>query len=142
MSHNPNQVLMGSTTSNHREVSNYKGEIEAGLAVRLKGDGTIGVDAPGGLLGISLGRDLSRTNRTAVCREGMGVPIKIAEGFNPSPGDAVFIDDATGEAVAQDEGTTAVNAQYASGRLVGGGIPEGRDKTPVDVALIDFPGGL
>lgn len=142
MSHNPNQFLMGATGSNIKSVDNIKGNIEAGLAVRLKSDGTPSVAAAdGSLLGISLGQDLSQIGRTAVCRKGLKVPVKLATSFNPTVGAAVAISDTTGEAKAYTgTGDAYVNAVYATGRLSDGGI--GEDGLTKGVALIDFPGGL
>lgn len=141
MAHNPNQALMGATQSSAKEVTNEKGSIEAGLAVRLKSDGTLSVAASdGSLLGISLGRDLSDIGRTAICRKGLRVPVKLGTGFDPVVGAVVNISDTTGEAVASGQGATAVNAVYATGRLSDGGI--GEDGQTKGVALIDFPGGL
>jgi len=141
MAHNPNQALMGATQSSVKEVTNEKGSIEAGLAVRLKSDGTLSVaKSDGELLGISLGRDLSDIGRTAICRKCLRVPVKLATGFDPTVGAVVNISDTTGEAVASGQGATAVNAVYATGRLSGGGI--GEDGQTKGVALIDFPGGL
>jgi hypothetical protein len=147
--HNPDHTLMGATQSSLKEVSNHKGEIEAGLAVHLKSDDTLSVaKADGGLLGISLGKDLSDIARTAIVRKGLRVPLKLTAGFNPTIGAVVSIDDTTGAGNAAGGGKTAVNAVYASGRLGGsgatGGVAEGAtgDTGSVGVALIDFPGGL
>lgn len=149
INHDPNKQLMGATGSSVKEVSNYKGSIEAGLAVRLKSDNTISVAAADGeLLGISLGKDLSDIGRTAVCRKGLRVPVKLGSGFNPTIGAQVHISDTTGEAVTSGAGATGVNAVYATGRLGGsgqtGGVAEGASVPTgtIGVALIDFPGGL
>lgn len=139
--HDASKILMGTTRSNIREVDNRKGTILAGLAVRLKSDDTIVTTlADGNLLGISLGKDLSNVGRTAICRKGLGVPVRLASGFtNPAVGAQVAISDTTGEAKAYTgSGDSYVNAVYASGALTG--IAE--DGTEVAVALIDFPGGL
>lgn len=137
--HNASKVLMGSTVSNVREVDNRAGTIAAGLAVRLSSAGAISVAlANGSLLGISLGKSLSDTARTAICRKGLGVPVKLASGFTPTVGAQVHISDTTGEAAASGAGKTAVNAVYVSGVLTG--VFE--DATEANVALIDFPGGL
>lgn len=140
--HNANQVLMGATRSNIKEVSEHKGVIEAGLVVRLKSDDTLSVAAADGqLLGVSLGKDLSDIGRTSICRKGLRVPIKLATGFNPTVGAAVAISDTTGEAVAYSgSGNAYVNASYNTGRLSSGGI--GEDGLTKGVALIDFIGGL
>lgn len=145
MGHNPNQMLMGATQSNVKEVTNKKGTIEAGLLVRLKSDDTISLaKADGEVLGISLGRDMSDTGRTAICRKGLRVPVKLATDFNPTIGAPVSFSDTTGEAVGS--GGTALNAVFVSGRLGGsganGGIAEVSQEDTVGVALIDFAGGL
>lgn len=139
MPHDATKVLLGSTGSNIREVDNKKGTIAAGLAVRLKSDDTISVaSADGNLLGISMGRSLSDTARTAICRKGVKVPIQLTSAFTPTIGAQVNISDTTGKAAASGGGATGVNAVYISEVLVG--VDE--DGNSVDVALIDFPGGL
>lgn len=137
--HDASKFLMGTTQSNIKEVDNRKGSIAAGLGVRLKSDGTISVaKADGSLLGISLGKDLSDTGRTAICRKGLGVAVKLASGFTPTIGAQVALSDTTGEAKAYTgTGDTYVNAVY---KAVLTGILE--DGTEAPVALIDFPGGL
>lgn len=152
--HNANKVLMGSTTSSVKEVSNYLPAsgtvVEAGLAVVLDSNGKVTLDtSEGSLVGISLGKDLSDTGRNAVVRKGLGVPVKLKSGFNPTVGAAVAIEDDTGLARAYTgSGDRYVNAAYATGRKGGsgetGGIAEGdtSDAGTVGVALIDFPGGL
>ena len=156
MSHNVNKVLMGSTLSNVKEVSNWVSKsgtpIAAGLAVILEnvGEGQLSLDtSEGSLVGISLGKDLSDTNRTSVCRKGLKVPVQLKTGYNPSIGDPVAIEDDTGLARAYTgSGDRYVNAVFASGRIGGsgatGGVAEGAttDTGTVGVALIDFPGGL
>lgn len=139
--HNATKVLMGSTRSNIREVDNRKGNIAAGLLVRLKSDDTIVVTlADGSALGVSLGKDLSNVGRTAICRKGLSVPVKLASGFTtPVIGGQVAFSDTTGEAIAYTgSGNSYVNATYASGVLTG--VLE--DGTEANVALIDFPGGV
>lgn len=150
MGHNTSKVLMGSTASSVKESTNYPGSavLEAGLVAHLKSDGSVTkAKADGSPVGVSLGKDLADTLRTAVCRKGLGVPLKLKAGFNPTIGAAVLIDDAEGYGTG-DGTNTAVNAVYASGRIGGsgatGGVAEGAttDTGTVGVALIDFPGGL
>ncbi len=142
MSHDSTKVLMGAGTSNIMEVSNKKGAavIEAGLVVRLKSDDTPSIlAADGSLLGVSLGRDLSDTGRTAIARKGLGIPVKVATGFAPTIGAAVAVSTTTGEAKAYTgTGDAYVNAVYKSAILTG----IGEDLLDKRVALIDFPGGL
>lgn len=152
MGHDAAKVLMGSTASSVKEVTNYPSPsnvvLEAGLVAHLKSDGTVTkAKADGSPIGVSIGKDLSDIGRTAVARKGLRVPLKLKAGFNPTIGAAVEIDDAEGYGTG-DGSKTAVNAVYASGRLGGsgatGGVAEGAtsDTGTVGVALIDFPGGL
>jgi hypothetical protein len=145
MGHNDKQVLLGTTRSNVKEVTNAKGAINPGVFIRQKSDGTLStIKADGLLLGVSLGIDLSDTNKTAIVRKGLLVPAQLKVGFNPTVGAVVEVDDATG--LAAGDGTrTAVNAVYATGRLGGSGYNGGISESggaAVGVALIDFPGGL
>jgi hypothetical protein len=133
--------MMGSTRSSFKHVDNKAGTIAAGLAVRLKSDDTISVAAAdGNLLGISLGKSLSDTSRTAIVRSGTQVPIQLTAAFSPTIGDQVEISDTTGKAAATGAGVTAVNAVYVSGALTM--IDEDGNETASAVALIDMPGGL
>ncbi len=150
MSHNSLRVLMGSTGSSVKEVTNYPGAatLEAGLVAHAKSDGTVTkAKSDGSPVGVSLGNDLSGGTRTAVCRKGLRVPIKLKTGFNPTIGAIVEIDDAEGYATG-DGSKTAVNAIFVSGRLdttTKGGIAEGAtsgETGTIGVAIIDFPGGL
>lgn len=137
--HDSTKVLMGATGSNVKEVDNRKGTIAAGLIVRLKSDDTISIAAAdGNALGISLGRSLSDTTRTAICRKGLEVPVQLTAAFTPTVGAQVSISDTTGKAIAAGAGATALNAVYASSTK--SGVDE--DGSAVSVALIDFPGGL
>lgn len=139
--HNPNTVLLGSTRANIKEVGNRKGIIAAGIAVRLKSDGTISTaSADGGLLGISLGRDLSDTGRTAIAYKGTKVPLRLTVGFTPTIGAPVGIDNVTGLGKAAGAGVTTVNATYVE-LLSDGAVPEDGSAN-VPCAIIDFPGGL
>lgn len=139
--HNPNIVLLGSTRGNIKEIGNRKGVIAAGIAVRLKSDQTISTaKADGGLLGISVGRDLSDIGRTAIAYKGVKVPLRLTSGFTPVVGAPVGIDDVTGLGKAAGAGVTTVNAVYES-LLPDGGLAED-GVTIVPCAIIDFPGGL
>lgn len=139
MGHDATKVLLGSTPSSVKEIDNRAGEIAAGLAVRLKSDDTISIAAAdGNLLGISAGKSLSDTSRTAVVRKGLRVPILLTASFTPTKGAQVHISDTTGKAIAAGAGATGVNAVYATSTLTG--VKE--DGTTDNVALIDFQGGL
>lgn len=150
MSHDTTKVLMGATNSNHKEVTNYDSvsgsPIAAGLAVIKESTGKISLDtSEGQLQGISLGKDLSDTAKTAVVRKGLGVPVQLKSGFNPTVGAAVAIEDDTGLARAYTgSGDRYVNASYASGRIGGSGVNGGitEDGSTCGAAYIDFPGGL
>jgi hypothetical protein len=138
MGHDASKVLMGANESSVKEVSNHKGSIEAGLVVKLTTGNALS-NTTGGILGISMGRDLSDAGRTAIARKGLRVPVKLTTGLTIVPGTPVYIVDATGEAHnAAAAGRTLVNAVFASVKLTG----IGEDGLSKDVALIDFPGGL
>jgi hypothetical protein len=81
--HDATKVLMGSTQSSDRDASVFPSDpasFPAGRAVRLADDGTLSTTlADGGLVGVSLGRSLSDTKKTAVCRDGNRVPIELAK---------------------------------------------------------------
>jgi hypothetical protein len=141
MAHSASTIYMGAVTTSAKEVINQAGSpatFLAGLCVHQKSDGTLSLaSADGSKIGISLGRSLSDTNRTAICTKGLGVPILLANGFTPTVGAQVQISTTTGKAVASG---TAVNAYYKSAVLTaydeaGAVISDG-------CALIDFPGGL
>lgn len=139
MSHDATKVLLGTTRSNIKEVINKKGTLEAGLIVRLKSDGTISkAAADGSPIGISLGKDMSDAGRTAIAIEGNEVPVLLTDGFTPTIGSQVAIDDVTGMAKAAGTGVTGMNATYLTGELTG--VAE--DGTEKRAALISMPGGL
>lgn len=137
--HDAGKVLMGTTQSSDRSVTSKVGSIAAGTVVRLKSDDTLSVaKSDGEVLGVSLGKDLSNSDKNAVVRRGLGVPILLEESFTPTIGDQVFINDTTGIAGGEDTGYTGVNAVYRSAVLVG----MSETGTEVDAALIDMQGGL
>lgn len=139
MAHDATKVLLGAVGSNEIKSFAIKGTIAAGKAVRLKSDGTVTtVLADGNLLGISRGRDLSNTNQISVVAAGLRVPVLVGDSFTPAKGAAVYIDDASGVAVASATDSTVVNAVYFSSLL--SGIDE--DGSTQNVAIIDFAGGL
>lgn len=79
--HDPTKVLLGSVGSSKRVVTCENADpatFLAGLAVRRKADGGLRLDddSVAALIGVSLGRDLSNAKRTAVCRKGLGVPLR------------------------------------------------------------------
>jgi hypothetical protein len=145
MSNQSDKVQLGTTQSSFKTVDNLAGTIAAGKVVHVKSDGTISLAVADGVaIGVSLGKDLSDTARTAIVRRGIGVPILLTTGLNPTIGTQVNIDDTLGIAKASGAGATGVNAVYASGRVGGSGVNAGIDEdgNAVGVALIDFPGGL
>lgn len=154
MGHDTTKVLMGTTGSSVKEVTNFDSvsgtPIEAGLVCILESSGKVSLDSSeGAKVGVSLGKDLSDTNKTAICRKGLRVPVKLKSGFDPTIGAAVAIENDTGLARAYTgSGDAYVNAVFASGRVGGtgvtGGVAEGAtsDTGTVGVAYIDFPGGL
>ncbi len=143
MPNNPNQVLMGTTTSSVREVVSNVGTKAAGIVVRRDEDGLLTTTkADGEIFGASLGGDLSGAGFTAVCKAGLGVPVQLKAGFDPDIGGVVEIDDATGLATG-DGSKTATKGVFATGRIGDSGdngVQE--DGTMVGVALVDIPGGF
>ncbi len=141
MSHDATKQIMGSTRSSFKVVDNVPGTIDAGLVVHAKSDGTYTVaSADGAAVGVSLGKSLSDSPRTAVCREGLGVPIQVGSG-TPVVGAQVAVSNTTGKTVNYTgSGDEYVNAVYVTAKLTNGGVTEAG--TLVDIAIIDFPGGL
>lgn len=139
--HDATKVIMGNVGSSAKEVDNHIGDpatFQAGLVVHLKSDDTLSLAAADGAkLGVSLGRSLSNTKRTAICRKGVRVPVQVANGFTPVVGAQVQFSTTTGKAVTSG---TAVNAVYVAVTLTG--VDEDGNNLADPVALIDFPGGL
>ncbi len=84
MIHDVTKILMGTTRSSAKDVSSEAANpatFKAGLAVRRKSDGGLQLndDGTAALIGISLGADLADTTKTAVCRVGLGVPLRLRE---------------------------------------------------------------
>lgn len=82
MSHDATKVVMGSVGSNKRVVTTEPADpadFPAGTAVRRASDGGLQTedDSTAALIGISMGKDLSNTAKTAVCRKALGVPLKL-----------------------------------------------------------------
>jgi hypothetical protein len=143
--HDATKVQMGTTLSSEKEVSNHAGDpatYRAGLVLRLKSDDTISLaKSDGGILGVSLGIDLSSTSRTAICRKGLGVPVLLTNGFTPTVGAQVAISDTTGKAKGYTgTGDSYVNAVYASSTKTA--IKEDGTTEADGCALIDMAGGL
>ncbi len=137
MSHDASKVLLGSTMSSFKSVDSHAGAIGAGKVVCLTSGDALSTTLSGnGIIGVSLGKDLSDTSRTAIVRRGAKVPVLLGDGETPVPGGAVSFHASSGLALAS--GGTAVNATYVSGVLTG--VLE--DGTEANCALIDMPGGL
>lgn len=136
------KVVMGANLSTAKEVTSYKGTIEAGLVVRQKSDGTLSLaKSDGGILGVSLGNDLSNAGFCPIVRKGLLVPVLLTAAFTPVVGAAVAISDTTGKAIAYTgTGDSYVNAVYASGPLTA--VKEDGTSVALGVALIDMVGGL
>jgi hypothetical protein len=139
MAHDATKILGGTVKMTGAVVDNFLGTIAAGTIVRMKSDGTIVVTkADGEALGVSLGKSMSDTSRTAVCRSGLMVPVLLTAGFTPTVGAQVCFSDTTGLAIASGAGATAVNAEYATSTLTF--IKE--DGTTGNGAYINMKGGL
>lgn len=137
--HDAGKVALGNIPSSVKDVGNYKGPMEAGYAVRLKSDQTLSVaSADGSLIGISLGRDLSGTDRAPVAKAGLSIPLRLTASFTPVVGAKVHVSNTTGMAGTAGAGFTETKAIYASAVLEG----IGEDGASVDVALVDAIGGL
>lgn len=145
--HDASKVKMGSTNSSYREgatsyaVSDVT-EFPAGTVCRINSSGDLStVKGDGQIIGVSLGIDLSDSDRIVVLKAGLGVPVLLTDEFEPTIGDYVWVDDATGLANVEDDGdvtTTITRGIYVSQVLTG----MAEDGSEVQVALIDFVGGL
>lgn len=117
MSHDATKVLMGSTQSSSKQGSEVfasnPATFLAGLAVRRKNDGLLSVTlADGGWIGVSLGKSLSDTSKTAVLRAGERVPVLVER--QPARGIVTITSYANLVAVTPDTvtvGLTAFTAQ-------------------------------
>jgi hypothetical protein len=90
MPHDPTKVAMGTTVSNIRTVTEEKGDpatFKAGLFVR-RASGETGLQLAAGsnaaLIGVSLGSGLIDIKRTAVAREGLGIPVLLEDDSTPA----------------------------------------------------------
>lgn len=81
--HDSTKVLLGSTGSNVRDVSYEPGDpavCKAGLVVTRGSDGALDLGgAAGSMLGVSAGKSLSDTEKCAVVRTGLRVPIRLKD---------------------------------------------------------------
>lgn len=80
--HDPTRVLMGAGLSSAKQVSEYDADpagLLAGRRVQLASTGLPSLlKSAGFTLGISMGRSLSNTKRTAVAREGEAIPVRLS----------------------------------------------------------------
>ena len=143
--HDTSKCVMGGGQSSIKDVRSKKaksgsvGLVPAGTVVHLKSDDTLSpVASDGAVVGISMGKDQSNTDRVSYCERGNAIPALLTSGFTPTKTAAVYYDPTTGKLAASSGSATALNARYASGKLTG--IAE--DGTSVDAALIDFNGNL
>lgn len=140
MSHDATKCLLGTTGSSDRHVTVEPADpatFLAGLAVRRKSDEGLSLSSSDGqLIGVSLGISQSDTTKTAVCRAGNYVPLRIDDVELPVVGEAVTVSNSTGMGSASG---TATGAKYVSGAISGIDPITGAE---VDVALIDMVGGL
>lgn len=140
--HDSTKVQMGNVPNSCKNIDSKKGAIAAGLAVRLKSDGTLSVAAADGeMIGISCGKDLSNAGHTAIVRSGLEIPVLLTAAFSPTPGTAVHISDTTGKAIASGAGATAINAVYSDLGVKTAVLEDGTEVAS-GAALIDFVGGV
>lgn len=79
--HDASKVLMGVPLSSARDVSRHDSDpagFVAGVAVSMNSSGLSLLKSVGPRIGVSLGKSLSDTKKTAVCRAGESVPVKLA----------------------------------------------------------------
>ncbi len=102
--HDASKTMLGTTESSDRVVSNYPSDpadFPSGVAVRQKNTGGLSLSSgDGALVGVSLGRSLSDTKKTAVCRAGNRVPLSLTDEGDFSTltlGDLTFTAKAKGE---------------------------------------------
>jgi hypothetical protein len=148
--HDSTKVLMGSHGSSDITSTCENGDpatFEAGLVVRKNTSGDLSL-ATGQIIGVSLGKSLSDTKKTSVCRAGNIIPVQITDEEDPEAdppvgkfdyvvvGQPVEVSATTGKAVSDDVATGAI---YVSGPLKG---IDPITKAEIDVALVDMGGGL
>ena len=75
------KVLLGTNLSSAKEISKFDSDpatYKAGLAVHLANTGALSLlKSAGQLIGVSMGKSLSDTKKTAVLRDGQSVPVKL-----------------------------------------------------------------
>lgn len=82
MAHDATKVVLGATLSSVKDVSTHASDpasFPAGVAVSIASTGALSLlKSSGPRVGVSLGRSLSDTKKTSVCRSGLGVPMRAA----------------------------------------------------------------
>lgn len=80
--HDPTKALMGNTLSSAKEITTHDSDpatFVAGLGVSFASTGLLSLlKSDGPRIGISLGRSLSDSKKTSVCRDGEKVPLKLS----------------------------------------------------------------
>lgn len=134
--HDPSKVLLGTTQLSGKEVSSEVGNpvtFPAGVAVRRSSDGGLSLSA-GSLIGISLGRDLADTNKTAICRTGEMVPLQLTDVGSPAGaiiGDLIFVAKDRSEAAEEitielvDSASAGAEAVVVNGKSIVVAIEDG-----------------
>ncbi len=94
MAHDPTKVLLGTTVSSGKTITNEPADpatFVAGLAVRRKTDGGLQTadDSTAALIGVSLGVSLTDAKKTSIVRKGLGIPLRLVT--LPASGDAEIV---------------------------------------------------
>jgi hypothetical protein len=84
--HDATKVLLGTVRGSGKVVAQYDNNpatYAAGLVVSLDSSGDLSTDlSDGSRIGVSLGKSLSDTSKTAVCHKGLQVPIKVKNNYS------------------------------------------------------------
>lgn len=79
--HDATKAVLGTVRSSKKVVDKYSNDpanFPAGVVVCLDDAGDLSLDiADGSRIGVSLGKSLSDTEKTAVCKKGLEVPVKV-----------------------------------------------------------------
>lgn len=117
------------------------GAIAAGVAVARKADGTVQLPSAGALAGIAGARE--PLNHVSVVREGLMVPVRLAEGVTPTVGAPAYV---TAEGLFTTENSaTATGAVFVgdkNGNAAITGIDPNTGAEVANCALVDVVGGL
>jgi hypothetical protein len=155
--HDATKVLLGSVGSSDREVTSENAApagFVAGVAVRRTSAGGLSLSSSDGqFLGVSLGVDLSDTSKTAVCRSGNLVPVKLkAQGVLASRkiGDITFtsknydanavtitiVDDQSGDVAVVSVATKAITIRIDAGTTLTATLKAAVEAYPAAHALV------